>query len=63
MWVLVAACFTLFALFLLLVPGMTFAIWWPSILAALLASALTVLCAAAIAVWLLVAASPEKDQS
>src|SRR6185295_145796 len=42
MWVLVAACFTLFALFLLLVPGMTFAIWWPSMLAALLASALTV---------------------
>jgi hypothetical protein len=35
MWVLVAACFSLFALFLLLVPGMTFALWWPSMVAAL----------------------------
>src|SRR5438067_10891073 len=43
MWVLVAACFAMFALFLLLVPGMTFAIWWPSMLAALVACAITVL--------------------
>jgi len=43
MWVLVIACFTLFALFLLLVPGMTFALWWPSMLAALVACAITVL--------------------
>src|SRR5207302_10819825 len=43
MWLLVAACFVMFALFLLLVPGMTFAMWWPSLLAALVACAVTVL--------------------
>jgi methyl-accepting chemotaxis protein/ABC-type oligopeptide transport system substrate-binding subunit len=42
MWVLVAACFVMFGLFLLLVPGMTFAMWWPSMLAALVASAITI---------------------
>jgi hypothetical protein len=42
MWVLVAACFVMFALFLLLVPGMTFRMWWPSLLAAAVASAITI---------------------
>jgi methyl-accepting chemotaxis protein/ABC-type transport system substrate-binding protein len=59
MWVLVAACFTLFALFLLLVPGMTFAIWWPSMLAALLASAITV----AAFQWWLGAVLARRDSS
>jgi methyl-accepting chemotaxis protein/ABC-type transport system substrate-binding protein len=42
MWVLVVACFVLFAIFLLLVPGVTFAIWWRALIAALLASGLTI---------------------
>ena len=42
MWVLVAACFVMFGLFLLLVPGMTLAMWWPSMVAALVASAITI---------------------
>jgi methyl-accepting chemotaxis protein/ABC-type transport system substrate-binding protein len=42
MWVLVVACFVLFGLFLLLVPGMTFALWWPSLVAGLVACALAV---------------------
>jgi methyl-accepting chemotaxis protein/ABC-type transport system substrate-binding protein len=42
MWVLVAACFAMFALFLWFVPGMTLALWWPSLVAALVACAITV---------------------
>jgi methyl-accepting chemotaxis protein/ABC-type oligopeptide transport system substrate-binding subunit len=42
MWVLVVACFVLFAIFLLLVPGVTFAIWWRALIAALLASGMTI---------------------
>jgi methyl-accepting chemotaxis protein/ABC-type oligopeptide transport system substrate-binding subunit len=42
MWVLVAACFVMFSLFLWLVPGMTFRMWWPSLVAALVASAITI---------------------
>ncbi len=42
MWVLVVACFVLFGVFLLLVPGVTFAIWWRALIAAMLASALTI---------------------
>src|SRR5947209_3199837 len=49
MWLLIAACFAMFALFLLLVPGMTFAMWWPSMLAAGVACAITV---AAFQMWL-----------
>src|SRR5947208_10784525 len=49
MWVLVAACFVMFSLFLLLVPGMTFAIWWPSLLAGMVASGITI---AAFQLWL-----------
>ena len=49
MWVLVAACFVMFGLFLLLVPGMTLAIWWPSMLAGLVASGITI---AAFQLWL-----------
>jgi methyl-accepting chemotaxis protein/ABC-type oligopeptide transport system substrate-binding subunit len=42
MWVLVVACFVLFAIFLLLVPGVTFAIWWRALIAAFLASGMTI---------------------
>src|SRR5258708_1823366 len=42
MWVLVVACFVLFGVFLLLVPGVTFAIWWRALIAAMVASALTI---------------------
>ena len=42
MWVLVVACFVLFGVFLLLVPGVTFAIWWRALIAAMFASALTI---------------------
>ena len=42
MWVLVVACFILFAIFLWLVPGVTIAIWWRSLVAALFASAITI---------------------
>jgi methyl-accepting chemotaxis protein/ABC-type transport system substrate-binding protein len=42
MWVLVVACFVLFAFFLLLVPGVTFAIWWRALIAAMAASAMTI---------------------
>jgi len=42
MWVLVAACFGMFAVFLLLVPGMTFRMWWPSLVAAAVASGITI---------------------
>jgi len=42
MWVLVAACFILFSLLLLLVPGMTFPMWWQSLVAAFIASAVTI---------------------
>ncbi len=42
MWVLVVACFVLFAIFLLLVPGVTFAIWWRALIAAMLASGMTI---------------------
>ena len=42
MWVLVVACFVLFAIFQLLVPGVTIAIWWRSLVAAMLASAMTI---------------------
>jgi len=59
MWVLIVACFTLFALFLLLVPGMTFALWWPSMLAALVACAITV----AAFQWWLGAVLARRDSS
>ena len=37
MWVLILACLLLFALFLLLIPGITFALWWRAFLAGLAA--------------------------
>jgi ABC-type dipeptide transport system, periplasmic component len=42
MWVLVLACFLLFALFLFAVPGVTFALFWRILIAALAASAITI---------------------
>jgi len=59
MWVLIVACFTLFALFLLLVPGITFAFWWRALLAALAASAITV----AAFQWWLGAVLARRDSS
>ncbi len=59
MWVLVAACFVLFALFLLLVPGLTFAMWWRSLVAAFLASAITI----AVFQWWLGAVLGRRDSS
>jgi len=38
MWVLIVACLLLFAVFLVFVPGMTFAFWWRVFLAGTLAS-------------------------
>jgi methyl-accepting chemotaxis protein/ABC-type transport system substrate-binding protein len=49
MWVLLVACFLLFALFLLVIPGMTGSMWWMVMFAAALASAI---CAATFQVWL-----------
>ena len=42
MWVLLVVCVVLFAVFLLLVPGLTFAMWWRALIAALLASIITI---------------------
>src|SRR5688572_24507626 len=42
MWVLIVACLFLFALFLLLIPGMTFAFWWKAFAAGLAACAVAV---------------------
>jgi methyl-accepting chemotaxis protein/ABC-type oligopeptide transport system substrate-binding subunit len=42
MWVLIVACYLMFALFMLLIPELTFAIWWHSMAAAFAAAALTV---------------------
>lgn len=42
MWGLVVLCFTLFAVFSALVTGITFAVWWRVLVAALIASAITV---------------------
>ena len=43
MWVLLVACLVLFALFLyVLVPGLTFAVWWRALIAALMASIFTI---------------------
>ena len=49
MWVLVATCIILFALFLLLIPGMNFQLWWKVMLAGAGASAI---CIAIFEVWL-----------
>ncbi len=49
MWVLIAACILLFALFLLLIPGMTGALWWRVMIAALVATGIA---AAIFNVWL-----------
>jgi methyl-accepting chemotaxis protein/ABC-type transport system substrate-binding protein len=49
MWLLLVACYVLFALFLVLVPGMTFDFWWKIMIAALLASAI---CAGIFSFWL-----------
>lgn len=49
MWVLMVACITLFALLLWLIPGMSFAIWWKSVAAALFSAAI---CAFLFQVWL-----------
>jgi len=38
MWVLILACLFLFALFLLLIPGITFAFWWRAFVAGVAAS-------------------------
>src|SRR5258706_8686472 len=59
MWVLVAACFVMFGLFLLLVPGMTFRIWWPSLLSAAIASSVTI----AMFQWWLSTVSGRRDSS
>src|SRR3954465_1435479 len=42
MWVLMAACFVMFGLFLLLVPGMSFRLWWLSLIAAAIAGGITI---------------------
>lgn len=42
MWVLLVACFVLFAVFLFLTPGLTFTLWWHSLIAGLLASIITI---------------------
>jgi methyl-accepting chemotaxis protein/ABC-type transport system substrate-binding protein len=59
MWLLVAGCFVLFALFLLLVPGMTFALWWPSLLAAFVACAIAMVAFS----WWLGAVVGRRDSS
>src|SRR6185436_20768319 len=42
MWVLVVVCLVLFGLFLWLIGAMTFALWWRVMLAALVASGISV---------------------
>lgn len=42
MWVLIVACLIFFALFLWLIPGITFAFWWRALLAGLAACAIAV---------------------
>jgi methyl-accepting chemotaxis protein/ABC-type transport system substrate-binding protein len=39
MWVLIVACLTFFSLLILLIPGVTFALWWKIVLTAAAASA------------------------
>jgi methyl-accepting chemotaxis protein/ABC-type transport system substrate-binding protein len=42
MWLLIVACIVLFGLFLVFIPGLTFALWWKIMLAAAAASAISV---------------------
>ena len=59
MWVLVAACFVMFALFLMLVPGMTFPTWWRSLVAAGVAATITI----ALFQWWLQTVFSRRDSS